>query len=88
MTGADNTIAVSVRLLDDDGAPWPAPVGHVVFTGPAGREHRLSVAPGASDVELGAGLRQVIAYEIAARDADLAGRSPEQRRAGMRVVGP
>ena len=83
MTG--QPILVSVRLLDDDDPP-PASPAHVVFAGKPGREHRLAVAPDVSDVDLGAALHQVIAYELAARDADLAEKSPAERRAGLRVV--
>jgi hypothetical protein len=78
-------IRLSVRLADDDGAPWPAAT-HVVFADDAGRDHRLTIAPGATDVELGAALRQIVAYELAARDADLAGKSPDERRGDFRVV--
>jgi len=78
-------IRLTVRLLDDDD-PTPASPAHVVFAGQAGREHRLAVTPTATDTELGQALRQVIAYELAARDADLAGKSPLERRADMRAV--
>ena len=62
MTGAP--ILVSVRLLDDDGAPWPAKT-NVQFAGEADGEHRLTVAPAATGAVLGQALRQVISRELA-----------------------
>lgn len=52
-----------MRLLDDD-APPPGKV-HAVFADEAGQEHRLTIAPDATDVDLGQALRQVIARELA-----------------------
>ena len=57
-------IRLTVRLLDDDGAPWPGKV-HLVFADEAGQEHRVIIAPDATDTDLGQALRQVIARELA-----------------------
>jgi hypothetical protein len=62
VTGAP--IRVSVRLLDDDGAPWPARTNDQ-FAGESDGEHRLTVAPAATGADLGQALRQVIARELA-----------------------
>jgi hypothetical protein len=50
-----------VRLLDDDGDPWPGKV-NVMFADEAGAEHRLTIAPDPTDVDLGEVLRQVVAH--------------------------
>jgi hypothetical protein len=52
------------RLLDDDDAPWPGKV-HVVLAERPDREHRVAIAPDATDADLGGALRQVIARELA-----------------------
>jgi hypothetical protein len=44
-------IRLTERLLDDD-APSPGKV-HSVFADEAGQEHRLTIAPDATDVDLG-----------------------------------
>ena len=50
-----------MRLLDDDGDPWTGKV-NVMSADEAGEEHRLTIAPDATDVDLGEALRQVIAH--------------------------
>lgn len=57
-------IRLTVRLLDDDGAPSPRKV-HAVLADEAGQEHRMTIAPTATNADLGAALRQVIARELA-----------------------
>ena len=56
-------IPVTVRLLDDD-APSPGKV-HAAPADEAGQEHRLTIAPDATDVDLEQALRQVIVHELA-----------------------
>jgi hypothetical protein len=53
------SIRLSVRLLDDD-APRPGKF-HAVSADEASQEHRLAIAPDATDADLGQALRQVIA---------------------------
>jgi hypothetical protein len=79
-------IRLSVRLVGD-AVPFNNHVGVMFATAP-GRTHRLRVSPEATDSDLGAALRQVISRELAARDATVAGQTPGERRAGMRVVDP
>jgi hypothetical protein len=59
-------IRLTVRVLDDDGAPWPGKV-HLVLADRPDTDHRLTVAPDASDADLGRALRRVIAHQLAAR---------------------
>jgi len=85
VTGAP--ILLSVRLLDDDGTPWPGKV-NIQFAVRSGDSHRLTIAPGATDTDLGGALRTIIGRELAMRDVYRGGQTPDERRAGMRVVDP
>ena len=57
-------IRLAVRLLSDDGAPWPGMV-NVKLADRPGTDHQVTVAPDATDTDLGRALRQVIAHELA-----------------------
>jgi hypothetical protein len=76
-------IHLTVRLLPDDGGPWPPGKVNIQYGARRGEAHQVSIAPDAGDMDLGSALRAVIARELALRDAEQ-GKPPES--GGLRVV--